>query len=149
MAQCFVTYIYGLPDMTPSVTVHVAFPYRFVAKHLYVSACSTFTFGICCGEQNDVKSYSLLRDQSLYYINGVTLYVTSRVCSLDLWSYLVLYNSGSDVSPLLPVHFTVGAGSPLTTALKMATLPAVKKVKLALYLNVICWSSVTTSDASR
>lgn len=40
-------------------------------------------------------------------------------------SYLVLYFSGSERSPLLRAHVMVGFGSPDTTALKVANLPAI------------------------
>lgn len=36
-----------LPSMTFSAAVQIAFPNWFIAKHLYVSAWSESTFGIC------------------------------------------------------------------------------------------------------
>lgn len=51
-------------------------------------------------------------------------YLTSIVCSWEFGSNLVWYFFGSEISPLLLAHVTVGVGSPTTMALKIANLPA-------------------------
>lgn len=53
--------------------------------------------------------------------------LTSRMYSWVLSSYLVLYFSGSLISPLLRLHVTFGAGSPLTIALKNTFLPEMER----------------------
>lgn len=50
-------------------------------------------------------------------------FLTSKMCSRPLASYLVLYILGSFISPLVRSQVTTGGGAPLTIALKRAFLP--------------------------
>lgn len=60
--------------------------------------------------------------------------LTSRMCSWVLASYLLLYFEESSTVPLLRPHVTVGAGSPLTIALKRAFLPVKSKIAVTTLL---------------
>lgn len=59
------------PSITLSITVTKAFPYSFVARHLYVSACSEETFGICERKKSETLKHTLL---AFFLCNIVVLY---------------------------------------------------------------------------
>lgn len=63
----------------------------------------------------------LISDDILFHVAIVTC--TSKVCSSVLGSNFDWNFSGSFISPLALAHVTVGLGSPITFALKMASFP--------------------------
>lgn len=66
--------------MTFSWIVQTAFPYSFVAKHLYVSASSVHTLGICKQIDNVLTTYLPSTAVKVYKTNQ--LKYTSRVIVL-------------------------------------------------------------------